>query len=148
MLEKLHLGIDRRLLKCWFSSMKDLFVPRRLVMVPRMVAMVAVILLPGCADFWRVKRPVATGAADIQSEARPPVPPLPTPVPPPEPPPPLPRPDPPSGPRPTAIPVPGKPGFVFSPYNNKVIDVQDFTAGTLVADPTYPVSERKFFRVP
>lgn len=55
---------------------------------------------------------------------------------------------PPAGPRPTAMAVPGKPGFVFSPYNNKVIDVQGFNSGALVADPTYPMSERKFFRVP
>jgi hypothetical protein len=44
--------------------------------------------------------------------------------------------------------VPGKEGFVFSPYNNKVIDVRDIASGTLVTDPTYPTSEKKFFRVP
>ncbi len=37
-----------------------------------------------------------------------------------------------------ARPVPGKPGFVFSPYNNKIIDVKGIPSGTLVADPTYP----------
>lgn len=44
--------------------------------------------------------------------------------------------------------VPGKEGFVFSPYNNKIIDVRDMPSGTLVSDPTYPESEKKFFRVP
>jgi hypothetical protein len=44
--------------------------------------------------------------------------------------------------------VPGKDGFVFSPYNNKVVDVRDIPSGTLVQDPTYPASEKKFFRVP
>jgi hypothetical protein len=44
--------------------------------------------------------------------------------------------------------VPGKEGFVFSPYNNKVIDVRDIPSGTLVQDPTYPASEKKYFRVP
>jgi hypothetical protein len=44
--------------------------------------------------------------------------------------------------------VPGKDGFVFSPYNNKVIDVRDLPSGTLVQDPTYPTAEKKYFRVP
>ena len=49
--------------------------------------------------------------------------------------------------------VPGKDGFVFSPYNNKVIEVRDdqgrpIPSGTLVADPTYPPAEKKYFRVP
>jgi hypothetical protein len=44
--------------------------------------------------------------------------------------------------------VPGKDGFVFSPYNNKVIDVRDLPSGTLVQDPTYPAAEKKYFRVP
>ena len=44
--------------------------------------------------------------------------------------------------------VPGKEGFVFSPYNNKVVDVRDIPSGTLVMDPTYPPSEKKYFRVP
>ena len=49
---------------------------------------------------------------------------------------------------PVARPVPGKPGFVFSPFNNKVIDVKGFPPGSLVADPTYATSEKKHFRVP
>jgi hypothetical protein len=44
--------------------------------------------------------------------------------------------------------VPGKEGFVFSPYNNKVVDVRDIPSGTLVQDPTYPAAEKKYFRVP
>lgn len=44
--------------------------------------------------------------------------------------------------------VPGKDGFVFSPYNNKVVDVRDIPSGTLVQDPTYPPAEKKYFRVP
>ncbi len=44
--------------------------------------------------------------------------------------------------------VPGKEGFVFSPYNNKVVDVRGIPTSTLVADPTYPPNEKKYFRVP
>ena len=44
--------------------------------------------------------------------------------------------------------VPGKEGFVFSPYNNKVVDVRGLPSGTLVQDPTYPPTEKKYFRVP
>ncbi len=47
-----------------------------------------------------------------------------------------------------ATPVAGKPGFVLSPYNGKMIDVKGMPSGTLVADPTYPASEKKYFRVP
>lgn len=53
-----------------------------------------------------------------------------------------------SGDYPYANKVPGKEGFVFSPYNNKVVDVRDIPSGTLVMDPTYPPSEKKYFRVP
>jgi hypothetical protein len=49
---------------------------------------------------------------------------------------------------PIANSVPGKNGFVFSPHNNKVVDVSAIPSGTLVADPTYPVAERRYFRVP
>jgi hypothetical protein len=49
---------------------------------------------------------------------------------------------------PFATAVPGKEGFVFSPYNNKVVDVRDIPKGTLVQDPTYAASEKKYFRVP
>jgi hypothetical protein len=49
---------------------------------------------------------------------------------------------------PVARPVPGKPGFVFSPFNNKLIDVKGHPSGVLVQDPHYPSSEKKHFRVP
>ncbi len=54
---------------------------------------------------------------------------------------------------PVANRVPGKENHVFSPYNNKVISTLDeqnrpIASGTLVQDPTYPLSEKKFFRVP
>ena len=44
--------------------------------------------------------------------------------------------------------VPGKDGFVFSPYNNKVVDVRDIPSGTLVQDPTYTGDGKGYFRVP
>lgn len=44
--------------------------------------------------------------------------------------------------------VPGKEGFVFSPYNNKVVDVRDIPTGTLVQDPTYTGAGKGYFRVP
>lgn len=107
--------------------------------------------LAGCADFWRIKRPMTVASGDLpRIEARPAPPVLPptppTDPPPPDPPKPPPAPD--ATPLPTAIPVPGKEGLVFSPYNNKLIDVRGMAPGRLVADPTYPMSERKFFRVP
>lgn len=49
---------------------------------------------------------------------------------------------------PTAKPVPNQPGFVFSPYNDKVIDVSDLPSGMLAADPHFPIGEKKYFRVP
>ena len=44
--------------------------------------------------------------------------------------------------------VPGKEGFVFSPYNNKIVDVRDIPSGTLVQDPTYTGAGKGYFRVP
>jgi hypothetical protein len=44
--------------------------------------------------------------------------------------------------------VPGKEGFVFSPYNNKVVDVREIPKGTLVQDPTYTGAGKGYFRVP
>lgn len=49
---------------------------------------------------------------------------------------------------PEAIPVPEKPGFVLSPYNNEVVDVEGLKSGTLAADPRYPLEEKKYFVVP
>jgi len=54
----------------------------------------------------------------------------------------------PKGDYPTATPVPDKPGFAYSPYNNKVVDLRDIPSGTLVADPHFPASEKKYFRAP
>jgi hypothetical protein len=139
--------VDRTGFKCCFSSMKTSS-SRERRSIHLLLAMAAVVtLLPGCEGFWRIKRPVTKVAVDPPERVEPPLRPKP-----PEPEPDL-KPEPPvlkpaPGPRPTAIPVPGKDGFVFSPYNNKVIDVKGFAPGTLVADPTYPMSERKFFRVP
>jgi hypothetical protein len=59
-----------------------------------------------------------------------------------------PKPGPPKKDWPFANPVPGKEGFVFSPYNNQMVDVRDIPSGTLVQDPTYPAAEQKRFRVP
>ncbi len=44
--------------------------------------------------------------------------------------------------------VPGKDGYVFSPYNNKLVDVRDIPSGTLVQDPTYTGAGKGYFRVP
>jgi hypothetical protein len=54
---------------------------------------------------------------------------------------------------PVASKVPGQEGYVLSPYNQKKISVRDeqdrlIPSGTLVRDPTYPPSEKKYFRVP
>jgi hypothetical protein len=49
---------------------------------------------------------------------------------------------------PVAKPVPGKPGFVFSPYNNRLVDVRGLPSGTLVKDPSMPAGEGGTFRVP
>jgi hypothetical protein len=64
-------------------------------------------------------------------------------------PPPPPAPKPASASRtPEASPVPNQPGFVFSPHNGKIVDVRNIPSGTLVADPMYPPTEKKHFRVP
>jgi hypothetical protein len=42
----------------------------------------------------------------------------------------------------------GKDGFVVSPFNGQLIDVRGMASGQLAADPTYPASEKKHFRVP
>lgn len=61
---------------------------------------------------------------------------------------PAPPPPPPKPAIPEATPVEGKPGYVFSPHNGKIVDVRNMPAGTLVADPSYSPSEKKHFRVP
>lgn len=49
---------------------------------------------------------------------------------------------------PVAKAVPDKPGFVYSPYGNHVLDVRDLPSGTLVTDPYFQSKEKKMFRVP
>ena len=54
---------------------------------------------------------------------------------------------------PVAIRAPGKENCVLSPYNNKLVSTLDdnnkpIPPGTLVQDPSYSASEKKFFRVP
>jgi hypothetical protein len=49
---------------------------------------------------------------------------------------------------PTGTLIPGKTGLVLSPYNNREVDVTGIPSGKLVSDPTYPASEKKYFRVP
>ena len=49
---------------------------------------------------------------------------------------------------PTAIKVPGRDGFVTSPYTGKVMDVRNIPSGKLVSDPDYPKSSKKFFYIP
>lgn len=44
--------------------------------------------------------------------------------------------------------IEGKPGYVMGPDSGKVIDVRNIPPGTLVADPTFPAEEKKYFRVP
>jgi len=53
-----------------------------------------------------------------------------------------------AAPVPIATKVEGKSGFVFSPYNGKVVDVRGIKPTSLVSDPTFPAAEKKFFRVP
>lgn len=47
---------------------------------------------------------------------------------------------------PVAKRIPGKPGFVLSPYTHLVLDVSDYPSGSLVRDPTSPGAQ--IFRVP
>ncbi len=49
---------------------------------------------------------------------------------------------------PTAKAVPGKAGFVFSPFNNKIINVSEIPPGTLVQDPTITGDSPNLFRIP
>ena len=107
---------------------------------PRLgIAIVAVAALTPCCTWIGWNSPAESIVAS-----------LPTPTP--ELTPPAPPPEPPRAPEhhivPTAKAVPGRQGFVFSPFNNQLIDVSDFKSGTLVSDPRFTLSERKFFRVP
>lgn len=48
---------------------------------------------------------------------------------------------------PTAVAVPGKPGFVFNPYTHNIVDVKGIGSGRLCRDPEDPDPNHKF-RVP
>ena len=48
---------------------------------------------------------------------------------------------------PVAIAVPGKPGLVFNPHTNGIVDVRGVNPGTLVKDPQDP-DQSHMFRVP
>jgi hypothetical protein len=49
---------------------------------------------------------------------------------------------------PEGKPVPGKAGFIFSPYDNKIIDVTGLKAGEIVTDPTAPAGEVRYIKIP
>lgn len=51
-------------------------------------------------------------------------------------------------PVPVAKAVEGRPGYVFSPFSGKVVDVRGIPKMTLVQDPDFPIEEKKYFRVP
>ena len=48
---------------------------------------------------------------------------------------------------PVAMPIPGKPGYVYNPYNNNPVYVQGIASGKIVRDPQDPNLDHKF-RVP
>ncbi|MCW1924862.1 hypothetical protein OKA05_20030 [Luteolibacter arcticus] len=49
---------------------------------------------------------------------------------------------------PEAKPVPGKPGFFFSPYDNKIIDSNGSDPGAVLQDPGAPEGTQRLFRIP
>jgi hypothetical protein len=49
---------------------------------------------------------------------------------------------------PEGKPVPGKAGFIFSPYDNKIIDVTGIKPGEIVADPTAPPNLVRYIKIP
>ena len=49
---------------------------------------------------------------------------------------------------PEAQPVPGKPGFFFSPYDNKIIDANGIDPGTVIQDPGSPEGTPRFLKIP
>lgn len=44
--------------------------------------------------------------------------------------------------------VEGQPGFVKSPYSDRIVDVRNIPSGTLVVDPSEPPEKKAYFRVP
>ena len=101
--------------------------------------LLALSLPTGCTWWFERPTPVVTAEPDPIRPSPPPGRPDPGPQPPP---PPV------AETVPVARAVPGRPGFVFSPFNNKLIDVKGMPADRLAADPHYPLSEKKYFRVP
>lgn len=49
---------------------------------------------------------------------------------------------------PTAERVKYNKGWVYSPYDSRKINVRGVSSGSLVADPRYPLDQKKYFRVP
>lgn len=49
---------------------------------------------------------------------------------------------------PVAKPVPGKEGFFFSPYDNKIVDANGIEPGEVIKDPGSPEGEARFFKLP
>ena len=49
---------------------------------------------------------------------------------------------------PVAKPVPGKEGFFFSPYDNKIVDANGIEPGEVIKDPSSPEGEVRFFKLP
>ncbi len=49
---------------------------------------------------------------------------------------------------PAGRPVPGKPGFIFSPYDNKVIDATGSTPGQVIVDPTAAPELVRYIKIP
>lgn len=49
---------------------------------------------------------------------------------------------------PEGKPVPGKPGYVFSPHTNKLIDIRKSNSDSVIPDPTTPEDDRRYLRTP
>ena len=106
-------------------------------------------LLSGCQLLWWKKDGPVVVADSPLPRSFAPTPPSPPPTSlPPEPGPPPPAPKPGRLSYPVARTVPGRADVVFSPFDNRWVDVAGFKSGSLVADPNYPLSDKKFFRVP
>ncbi len=45
---------------------------------------------------------------------------------------------------PVATPIPGKPGYVYNPFNNNPVYVQGIASGRVVRDPKDPNTDHKF----
>ena len=49
---------------------------------------------------------------------------------------------------PVAKPVPGREGFFFNPYDNKIVDASGIEPGEVIKDPASPEGEARFFKLP